>query len=146
MADLKRILRTDKDWSAVEDEVCRVTDFVPMSMVVDGQVKALKAGTPYASVTLQSPMLPKLATGFISHKLDFAMLWAAFNERTHIPGVRAEVEYDPHPGGPDQCENSKLARHGVAPNEEVWLVWTKKRYRTGFGLLSGILPKLIVMV
>lgn len=147
MDDSEVVLLTDKEWSAIDGEICRVTDFSPAALVVEGKVVAPKTAMPYAGVTLECPKIAQPATGFITHKVDFAMLWAAFNERTPVEGTRADVTYAPESGNPDFVENSRLARHGVASGEEVWLVWTRKHYKKGVGLVpSVILPKLIVMV
>jgi len=137
----------DDDWSAIDGEICRVLEFTPMSAAVrNGQVEASDHSTPYASVVFECRKIRGKATGFITHKVDFAMLWAAFNERTQVKGARVEVQYDANGGGPAFVENSKLAKHGVAPNEEVWLVWTKKRYKSWAGMMDKFLPRLLVMV
>ncbi len=80
------------------------------------------------------------ATGYITHKVDFAMLWAAFNERTQVKGAQAKIAYEPN-GNP-----VFVAKHGVATDEEVWLVWTKKNYIGRVGLINKFFPRLIVMV
>lgn len=137
----------DDDWSAIEGEICRVLKFTPLSAKVrDGKVDAIDLTTPYASVIIECPKIKGKATGFITHKVDFAMLWAAFNERTQVKGARAEVQYDANGGGPGFAEHSRLAKHGVATNEEVWLVWTKKRYKWWAGFINKFFPKLLVMV
>jgi len=135
------ILLKDRDWSAIDGEICRVLEFTPLNAKVkDGRVKASSLTTPYASVVIECPKIQGKATGYITHKIDFAMLWAAFNERTQVEGARVEVKYDSH-GVP-----AFVAKHGVATNEEAWLVWTKKRYILKFGLINKPLPRLIVSV
>ncbi len=55
--------------------------------------------------------------GFVTHKLDFAHLWAAFRER------------------------------GVSDDEEVVIFWTAKHYRFAFmKLFSRLLPKMVVTI
>lgn len=139
-------LLKDRDWEQVDGRVCLVTELFPTATVKNGQVKAMNSTTPYASVRLRCETSSEELTGFITHKLDFAMLWAAFNERTQVPGTRSEVRYVDGPTRPGFCENSNLATNGGGPDEEVWLVWTRKRYKTGAGLFSAALPKLIVLV
>ena len=123
----------DKDWAVIDGEICRVTAFTPLSgSIKNGHVEAFDKTTPYASVEFESPKLNGKATGFITQKTDFAMLWAAFNEPTlQISGVNLEV------AGNIDSETREPER---------WLVWTGKRYRRGVGLMKGVLPKLIVML
>lgn len=148
MVDAQQIkFLTDDDWSAIDGEICRVVEFFPLSANMrDGCVDVSDHSTPYASVVFECPSITGKATGFITHKIDFAMLWAAFNERTQVKGAFADVQYDAKGGGPDLLENSKLARHGVALNEEVWFVWTKKRYKWWACFTKKLFPRLLVMV
>jgi len=135
------VLLKDKDWSAIDGEICRVLEFTPLIAIVkDGHVKASSLTTPYASVVIECPIIQGNATGYITHKVDFAMLWAAFKERTQVKGTRVEMKYDSH-GVP-----AFVAKHGVATNEEVWLVWTNKHYILKSGLINKPLPRLIVSV
>jgi len=76
----------------------------------------------------------------LARKIDFAMLWSAFNERTQVKGAQVETAYEPN-GNP-----VFVAKHGVATNEEVWLVWTQKNYISKIGLMNKFLPRLIVKV
>ena len=134
-------LLKDKDWSAIDGELCRVLEFTPLGAVVeDGQVKAASKSLPYASVVIECPKIQGRVTGYISHKTDFAMLWAAFNERTQVKGVKVEIAYEPN-GNP-----VFVAKQGVATNEEVWLVWTQKNYIIRVRLMNKFFPRLIVMV
>ncbi len=133
-------LLKDSDWSAIECEICRVLEFTPlMAEVKDGRVKTSNPNMPYASVVIECPVIQGEAKGFITHKVDFAMLWAAFNERTQVKGARAEALYEPN-------GNPAFAKHGVATDEEVWLVWTKKSYIGAIGLMNKFLPSFIVSV
>lgn len=114
---MENTLLKDSDWSVVEGEVCRVIDFAPLgSSVKDGDVKVLDKSTPYASVTLECRKFPNRITGFITHKVDFLHLWAAFKER------------------------------GVKENEEVLISWYKKGLKTSAKIFSPFMPKLVVMI
>jgi hypothetical protein len=91
----------DKEWCQIDGEACRVTDFTPLGSVVDkdGKVKAMDMTTPYASIIIECQKLGKNITGYITHKIDFGHLWAAFKERT------------------------------VSEDEEVIIIWTRKNYK-----------------
>jgi hypothetical protein len=134
------VLLKDSEWEQFDGQRWLVTSFTPMATMEGGEVRAIDRTTPYASVSLRCEESPSELTGFITHKLDFAMLWIAFNERIEIPGVNSEVEYTDVPSRPGLFENSNLAAHGGGPDEEVHLIWTKQRYK------SLGLPKLIVSV
>lgn len=126
------ILLKDDDWSAVDGELCRVLEFTPLVETErEGHVKASISKTPYASVVIECEKTRGNVKGFITHKVDFSMLWAAFNKPLQIRGVRMEISCDP--------EQGESAR-------EVWFIWTKKRYKRLAGLFKAILPRLIVMV
>jgi hypothetical protein len=106
----------DKEWSQIDGEPCRVTDFTPMGSLVDieGKVQTMDITIPYASITVECQKLGKNVTGYITHKIDFRHLWAALKERT------------------------------VRENEEVIIFWTTnnyKRFIPSFGM-----PKLLVWV
>jgi len=108
---------SDQQWSAIDGEACRVTDFTPLgSSVQDGKVLAHDRSTPYASVTLECRKLPNPVIGFVTHKVDFANLWAAFEDR------------------------------GVANDEEVIVIWSIRHYKSPYGGLKRVLPKMWVMV
>lgn len=132
---MEKTLLKDKDWASIDGRLCLVTDFVPLARVESGRVRAMSQTTPYASVRLKCEDSPDDITGFIGHKTDFAMLWAAFNERTVVPGTRVEVR-----------SAEELNPNGLGENEEVWLVWTRKNYVATARLLSWFLPRLVVMV
>lgn len=109
-------LRKDGEWGVVDGEPCRVIDFTPWAKVENGKVIVLGKTEPYASVTLECKKLPQNAKGFITHKIDFRHLWAAFKER------------------------------GVKQNEEVIIFWSKKHLKSYAKILSVFMPKLWVMV
>jgi hypothetical protein len=130
------VLLHDADWSAVADELCLVTDFIPMAHVAQGQVHGISPGAPYASVHLRSPRVEGEVTGFITHKLDFSMLWAAFKDRADVVGARTALGAG--------CE--ELSDELGPDEEEVWLLWTKGKYRGLSKFFGGMLPRLVVMV
>nr|CAP47650.1 putative integron gene cassette protein [uncultured bacterium] len=108
---------------------------MPMSgSIVNDAVVTRDQTTPYASVQLKVADYDGDIIGYITNKLDFAMLWAAFNDNTlALDGVHREP---PLPG----CSNLSKLPH------EIWLVWTRKRYAWPANLLpKAALPKLIVM-
>ena len=110
-------LLKDSDWSVIDSEPCRVIEFTPWGFVKNGKVTALSGTTPYASITIECKKVPKEITGFITHKMDFLHLWAAFKERT------------------------------IKQSEEVIIFWSKKHYKVKLlRLFSGPWPKLWVMV
>lgn len=117
----KIALIKDKDWSAIDGEACRVIDFSPLGSVIDinGKLLSEDKTTPYACITLECEKLGQIE-GYITHKMDFTHLWAAFKERT------------------------------VKEDEEVIIFWTKKHYKVhswvGRKLYSAFMPKLWVMI
>jgi hypothetical protein len=133
MTEERTFLR-DTEWAAIDGNLCLVTEFVPLAgRIENGSVLALDTSTPYASVRLKTASYDGVITGYITNKLDFAMLWAAFNNRGPVAGVHREV-------------NLTSSEFGDG-NEEVWLLWTKKRYGGPMRLLPKVFfPKLIVMV
>ena len=131
-----KTLLKDSDWATVDGQLCLVTAFTPMATVEDGQVVAVGTGRPYAAVSLRCGDFPDDITGFISHKIDFAMLWAAFYLRSAVPGTRVDFRAS------DRQTTSPLHE-----DEEVWLVWTRRNYRgMAARVFSRFLPRLIVMV
>jgi hypothetical protein len=133
---MERTLLKDRDWKSIENRLCLVKEFTPMAGIVkDGEVVSLTSDMPYASVQLRCCGSTDELTGFISHKTDFAMLWAAFNEKTEVPATRFEVHL-----------RGEFNPKGFGPDEEVWLRWTQSNYRSVARLLGKILPRLIVMV
>lgn len=110
-------LLKDSQWRVIDGELCRVINFVPMSLVKDGKVLTLNKTTPYASITLECKKLPKKITGFICHKMDFMHLWLAFKER------------------------------GIKQDEEVHVFWSKKHYKKLYKIFfPAFLPRLWVMI
>jgi hypothetical protein len=112
----QQIMLKDSEWSVVEDAFCRVTEFTPMASIQNGKVLALGKTVPYASVTVECRKLPQQTKGFISHKMDFKHLWAAFKERP------------------------------LGQNEEVLILWSKKHYKGHAKIFSRFMPRLWVMV
>jgi hypothetical protein len=118
-SESKIVLWKDSEWSQIDGELCRVTDFGTLGSFVDanGKVHAGTKTMPYGSITLECKRLGTNVTGFVCHKMDFQHLWAAFRERK------------------------------VQEDEEVLIVWTKKYYKwklTKF--LTPFMPKLWVMI
>ena len=74
-------LLTDKEWSVIDGECCRVVQFEPFSHIIEGKIYGPKA-IPYASITLECKKVQDTITGFITHKIDFTHLWMVFEERT----------------------------------------------------------------
>lgn len=111
------VMRKDSEWSVIDGEPCRVIDFIPLASVQNGKVVAPNITDPYASVTLECKKVSNTIKGFITHKMDFAHLWAAFKER------------------------------GISDNEEVIIIWSIKHYKYKFlKFLSAIYPKMWVMI
>jgi hypothetical protein len=84
------ILRKDKEWRLIENELCIVKDFRPLmgSVVKDGMAISPVTSVPYASVELKCKKIQGEITGFICHKIDFINLWYAFREN----GLDGETE------------------------------------------------------
>lgn len=121
MKKQKIVLLKNKDWSVIDGELCRATNFVPFgSEIKHDKISDLTKGSrylPHASITIECKKLPKEVTGFICHKQDFENLWEAFKKR-------------------------KIKR-----DEEVLIIWTNKHYKYKFfKALSGFLPKIWVMI
>ena len=130
----ERSFLTDRDWSAIDGELCLVTEFVPIATFENGQVRAINTTTPYAAVKLRRSS-GRECHGFIAHKVDFLMLWAAFKARMQIDGVHLAHR-----------EGTEVALDGLQDNEEVWLTWTAKNYRPSAWLMKRVLPRLVVTV
>jgi hypothetical protein len=110
-------LLKDSQWSVIDGEPCRVIDFVPMASIKEGKIFAIDKTKPYASVALECKKLPTTKNGFITHKVDFMHLWAAFKER------------------------------GVKQDEEVLIFWSKKNYTNIiYEIFSAFMPRLWVMI
>jgi hypothetical protein len=112
------ILLTNKEWSAIDGNICRVIDFNPIGSLKDisGKVKSMDKSTPYASVTLEVGKLGKNVTGYICHRMDFENLWAAFKERT------------------------------VRESEDIIMIWTNKHYNGAVKLFSAFMPKVYLAI
>ena len=113
------VLWKDSEWSHIDGELCRVSAFSTLGSLIDanGKVHTTSRTMPYASLALECKKLGKNITGYITHKMDFQHLWAAFKERT------------------------------VDEDEEVIIIWTKEHYRHRLTkLLTPFMPKLWVMV
>lgn len=115
----KIALIKDREWSVIDGEACRVIDFSPLGSLIDinGKLLSTDKTMPYACITLECEKLGHIR-GYITHKMDFAHLWAAFKERT------------------------------VKEDEEVIIFWTKKHYKgKGYArLFPKFMPKLWVMI
>jgi hypothetical protein len=133
---LPQSLLTDRDWAKIDGEWCLVIEFIPIAGMAEGQVKPIE-GAPYASVRFQTQTQGEL-TGFIGHKIDFAMLWAAFHKRAQVENTRLQL----HPSVKDLSGLSG----SLGDDEQVWFIWTKKSYVGPLRFLSLALPKLKVTV
>jgi hypothetical protein len=92
---VERTFVADRDWASIDGRLCLVTAFVPMAKVANRKVVAISSTTPYGSLHLKCEDLPEDITGFISHKTDFAMLWAAFCPLPRgVPGTAGHVPRD----------------------------------------------------
>jgi len=82
-SESKIVLLKDGEWSWIDGELCRVTDFGALGSFVDanGKVHAMNKTMPYASVTIECKKLGKNVMGYITHKEDFKHLWMAFKRR-----------------------------------------------------------------
>lgn len=110
-------MRTDSEWMLIEGRACRVIGFTPFASVAHGKVVAPSTTVPYASVALECTGISSVVQGFVTHKVDFANLWAALKER------------------------------GVSDDEEVVIFWTTKDYKWGFlRFLSRFPPKMWVTI
>lgn len=114
---MQRQMRKDSEWSVIERRACRVIGFTPFASVENGEVVAPNLTDPYASVTLECTGMPGAVKGFVTHKVDFANLWATFKER------------------------------GVSDDEEVVIFWTTKDYKYRFlRFFSRAPPKMWVTI
>jgi len=107
----------DREWSMIDGELCRVIDFIPLGFIKDGKISTFGLSAPYASVTIECKKYQNKIKGFITHKMDFLHLWAAFKERT------------------------------IKENEEAIICWTKRNYKLKLlRFFPGFWPKLWVMI
>lgn len=113
----QKVLKKDSEWSVVDGEPCRLIDFIPTASVQNGKVVMKNSTDPYASVVLESKKFSGKVKGFITHKIDFMHLWAAFRER------------------------------GISESEEVLIVWTTKHYKIKpLRFFARAYPKIWVMI
>lgn len=110
------IFLRDREWSIIDGEICRVTDFIPSDFIKDRKALALRKTLPYASVNLECKILPTKITGFICHKIDFMHLWMAFKERS------------------------------IKQDEEVLIIWTKRNYKNIYKFFTAFMPRIWVMI
>ncbi len=106
----------DSEWSVIDGEPCRVIDFIPWGSIKNGKVLAIDKTGPYASISLECKKFSKNVTGYITHKMDFEHLWAAFKERT------------------------------VKQDEEIIIFWSKKNYKSYAKLFSAFMPRLWIII
>ena len=127
----------------MDGQVCLVTSFTPLATAENGAVVSVSKGTPYASVQLKCENVPEEEIdGYITHKTDFLMLWAAFVQRMDVPALRVQIR-----SGRSFRESFDEEQDSISlgEDEEVWLLWTRKNYRR-FTFLKMFLPRLVVMV
>lgn len=142
MNDVTHAFIKTSDWRSIEGQLCRVKDFSPLSgSIENGTIMSIDKTTPYASVVFECEKINGKITGYITHKLDFAMLWAAFKEpAAHFDGVNLEL------ADTDELDPSNYFQGNEKKMPEVLMTWTEKKYKPGVGLFKGGLPKLIVML
>ncbi len=111
-------LLSDKQWSIIDGELCRVVSFTPLvGYVENGEVRGVDTRTPYASITIECKKIPHRIKGFITHKLDFKNLWHALKERE------------------------------LGNEEEAIIVWSKSSYRLSLlNYLPGFWPKVKITI
>lgn len=113
----ENILRKDNEWSVIDGELCKVVDFRPMATIRDGKVVAPNLTDPYALVVLECKKFPEKIQGYITHKMDFTHLWAAFRDR------------------------------GINESEEILIIWTVKQYKYRLvKYFASFYPKLWVVI
>lgn len=112
-----KVLRSDRDWAAIDGELCRVLAFSETgARMENGKIVCTDRSLPYATVEIECRSLPGGAVGHIIHKLDFRNLWAAFRERS------------------------------LATDEEVLMFWTRSNLRPIAKVFAPFMPKVRVMV
>lgn len=114
------MLTKDRDWAFLDGLLCEVTNFTPLVKVENGEVIAISRSTPYAFIGINcregNVTLPPDTSGAIFHKLDFKHLWAVFEDR------------------------------GVAQNEKVFVLWSKRNLRPTARIFSSFMPRLAVLI
>lgn len=125
-------LLTDRQWAPLDGKTCRVLSFTPCGQVKGGTVIAASRTMPYAFLRIKSLDTDAEHDCGIVHKIDFAMLWAAYNDRGDVPAVTVE----------------HLRAHADESRDlqEVWITWSKRDYKRFHGLFAAVLPRLTVMV
>jgi len=73
-------LLRDREWSLIDGEVCRATNF-------DDTISHFDKSLPYASITIECRKMPDKINGFITHKIDFLNLQKVFNEGIVKKGI-----------------------------------------------------------
>jgi hypothetical protein len=117
-SESKIVLMKDDDWSVIEGEPCRITDFKPLGSSINsnGKVQSIDKTKPYASIAIECKKLGNDVRGYIIHKKDFEHLWAAFKARK------------------------------VKKDEEVIIIWSRKHYKRYVKMFSLFMPKLWVVI
>lgn len=110
------ILKKDSEWSVIDDEPCRVLEFIPTATIQNGKILAPNKKEPYAQVILECKKLPKMTKGLIFHRTDFRHLWGAFKER------------------------------GVQWDEEVIILYGKEHLKGYAKFFSAFMPRFWVMI
>lgn len=96
--DESLIIGKDIPWENIEKDDLRVKDFTPFALVEQGKIKSPSTLLPYASLLVESPILPNEATLPVVHKVDFRNLWEVFKERGVKPEEEVVVFYAPSRG------------------------------------------------
>lgn len=110
-------LSNNRQWSPIESKMCRIIEFTSIASVKNGKIITIDKYTPYASIVFECSNQPNIFKGLITHREDYKVLWAIFNER-------------------------KLGK-----DEEVLFFWSKKHYKNIFySLLSALMPKFWIMI
>lgn len=113
----EEVLLTNKQWSRVESEMCRILEFTPMASFDNNKITKIDSALPYATIFFECSKEHKILKGFITHKEDFKILWAIFKERK------------------------------LSSDEEVLFYWSNKHYKnTFYSLLSWFMPKFWIMI
>lgn len=112
------LIGRDIEWSAIEEQYCRVNHFTPFAIVESGKVKASSSTLPYASLLVECPKVFKEASMPVVHKQDFRNLWEVFREIDSIDTKNMDII----------VIHAPLKRRGLAK------------------LFSGILPSLVIQV
>ncbi len=82
-------------WEDVKGQVFHVLDFTPNASVEGGKVRANSRFTPYAMLTVESPVYQEPLTMPVLHRLDFLHLWKCFQEQAVGATEELMVSYEP---------------------------------------------------